>query len=411
MPTGNDPVLPGVVADRPQPAPPITRQDPDRTLVHMRLHDTRTGSVDDFAAGATVRLYVCGITPYDSAHLGHAFVYATFDVLIRHLEARGHRVVYVRNVTDVDDDILRTARNRGVHYQVLARSEAAAFDANLRRLGLRDPDVIPYATETVPAMIPMVQGLIDKDLAYALPDGRVYADTSAMPGFLSFSRLDRDEAMAQFTEKGGDPDAPGKRDPIDFLLWQPSLPDEPAWDTPWGAGRPGWHLECSVMASEHLGNVIDIHGGGSDLVFPHHEAEILQSESLTGQSPFARVWMHVAMVALDDVKMSKSLGNLVFLGDLLDSHSPAAVRHLLLSHHYRQGWSYTADMMDASAAAVKAWDGAPAGPADAVARLQAELEARLDDDLDTPGALALIDAAAAAGEGAAARAAAAHLGF
>ncbi|HUG85579.1 MAG TPA: class I tRNA ligase family protein, partial [Euzebya sp.] len=226
-----------------------------------------------------------------------------------------------------------------------------------------------------------------------------------------FSGLDRDEALVQFAEKGGDPDAEGKKDPLDFLLWQPSLPDEPAWPTPWGAGRPGWHLECSVMAQEHLGNVIDIHGGGTDLIFPHHEAEILQSESFTGQSPFARVWMHVAMVALDDVKMSKSLGNLVFLGDLLDRHPAAAVRHLLLSHHYRQEWSYLEADMDASVAAVKTWAGAEDGDPGASGPLQRAVDRRLDDDLDTPGALALIDQAASEGNGAAARSAAATLGF
>jgi L-cysteine:1D-myo-inositol 2-amino-2-deoxy-alpha-D-glucopyranoside ligase len=377
----------------------------------MRLYDTRTASVEHFTAGATVRLYVCGITPYDSAHLGHAFVYTTFDVLIRRLEALGHRVRYVRNVTDVDDDILRTARARGVHFEVLARTEAAAFDTNLRRLGLRDPDVIPYATETVPAMIPMVQGLLDRGMAYALPDHRVYADTAAMPGFLSFSGLDRTEALEQFTEKGGDPDAEGKRDQLDFLLWQPSLPDEPAWDTPWGAGRPGWHLECSVMAQEHLGSVIDIHGGGSDLVFPHHEAEILQSESLTGQGPFARVWMHVGMVALDGEKMSKSLGNLVFLGDLLDTYDEWAVRHMLLRHHYRSEWGYTEEDMEASAVAVKALRSAGEGDLSTVSSLVRQVGERVDDDLDTPGALAMIDAAAASGDGDAARAAAALLGF
>ncbi|WP_370323866.1 class I tRNA ligase family protein [Euzebya sp.] len=377
----------------------------------MRLYDTRTRAVDTFIAAATVRLYVCGITPYDSAHLGHAFVYTTFDVLIRRLEARGHRVVYVRNVTDVDDDILRTARERDVNFEVLARSEAAAFDVNLRRLGLREADVIPYATETVPAMVTTVGGLLDRGLAYALGDGRVYADTGAMDGFLSFSRLDRDEALRQFAEKGGDPEAEGKRDALDFLLWQPSLPDEPSWEAPWGRGRPGWHLECSVMATEHLGPVIDIHGGGSDLVFPHHEAEILQAEGLTGQAPFARVWMHVGMVGLDGTKMSKSLGNLVFLGDLLDRHDADAVRYLLLSHHYRSEWDYTEDEMELAAAAVKGWDAAPDGDPAAAEDLLAAVGARLDDDLDAPGALALIDAAAGDGEGWAARAAAASLGF
>ncbi|MGI9017316.1 MAG: class I tRNA ligase family protein [Euzebya sp.] len=377
----------------------------------MRLYDTRTATVDDFVAGATVRLYVCGITPYDSAHLGHAFVYATFDVLIRRLEALGHTVRYVRNVTDVDDDILRTARNRGVDYQVLARTEAAAFDANLRRLGLRDPDVIPFATETVPVMIPMIQGLLDRGLAYGLEDHRVYADTAAMPGFLTFSRLDVEEALRQFAEKGGDPEASGKRNPMDFLLWQPSLPDEPAWSAPWGEGRPGWHLECSVMAQQHLGSVIDIHGGGNDLVFPHHEAEILQSEGLTGQGPFARVWMHVGMVALDGTKMSKSLGNLVFLGDLLDRYSSWAVRHELLRHHYRSGWTYTTAEMDESATAAKLLASAAEGDPAQVEELLKLVGQRLDDDLDTPGALALIDAAASRGDGASARAAATLLGF
>lgn len=377
----------------------------------MRLYDTRTATVDDFAAGATVRLYVCGITPYDSAHLGHAFVYTIFDVLIRRLEALGHRVRYVRNVTDVDDDILRTARARGINFQVLARTEAAAFDTNLARLGLRDPDVIPFATRTVPAMIPMVQGLLNRGLAYALPDHRVYADTGAMPGFLSFSGLDRDQALEEFAEKGGDPDAEGKNDPLDFLLWQPSLPDEPAWDTPWGAGRPGWHLECSVMAQEHLGNVIDIHGGGTDLIFPHHEAEILQSEGLTGQTPFARVWMHVGMVALEGTKMSKSLGNLVFLGDLLEQYEPWAVRHVLLRHHYRSGWTFTAEEMEDSTRAIKALASAPQGSLAAVADLMDAVAARVDDDLDTPGALAVIEQAVDRGDGNAARAAATALGF
>lgn len=377
----------------------------------MRLYDTRTGDIEPFVAGAVVRLYVCGITPYDSAHLGHAYVYTCFDVLIRRLEALGHRVRYVRNVTDVDDDILRTARERGVDYRVLARTEAAAFDTNLTRLGLRRPDVIPYATETVPAMIPIVQGLLDRGLAYALPDHRVYADTGAMEGFLRFSGLDRDDALAEFAEKGGDPDAPDKKDPLDFLLWQPSLPDEPVWDAPWGAGRPGWHLECSAMAQAHLGNVIDIHGGGNDLVFPHHEAEIQQSEGVTGQAPFARVWMHVGMVGLEGTKMSKSLGNLVFLGDLLEQYDPWAIRHVLLRHHYRSAWSYTAEETDDSARFVKELRSAPAGATAAVGPLIEAVGARLDDDLDTPGALGVVARAVAEGNGGAARTAAATLGF
>jgi L-cysteine:1D-myo-inositol 2-amino-2-deoxy-alpha-D-glucopyranoside ligase len=376
------------------------------------LHDTRRRGRHPFHPGATVRLYVCGITPYDSAHLGHAFVYTVFDVLVRHLEARGHRVVYARNVTDVDDDILRTARQRGVNVDVLARTEAARLEANLRRLGLREPDVVPYVSEAVPDMLPLVAGLLGQGLAYALPDGRVYADTAAMPGFLAFSGLDREQALQQFAEKGGDPDAEGKRDPLDFLLWQPSLPDEPSWPAPWGAGRPGWHLECSVMAMQHLGATIDVHGGGSDLVFPHHEAEVLQSEGLTGQAPFARFWLHVGMVGLEGTKMSKSLGNLVFLGDLLDRVPADAVRHLLLRHHYRSAWDYEEAQLEHSVATVARWRAVaasadPAAPDGVLARVRA----RLDDDLDTPGALAVLDEAAAAGDGAGVAAGAAHLGF
>ena len=379
-------------------------------MTALRLYDTRTRDVQPFLAGHTVRLYVCGITPYDSAHLGHAFVYTVFDALIRHLEARGHRVVYARNVTDVDDDILRTARERGVDFRTLAREETARFDRNLARLGLREPDVVPWATETVPAMVPVVQGLLQRGVAYALDDGRVYFDVAAAGDYGTFSRLDRATQLAQFAEKGGDPEAPGKRDPLDFLLWQPSAPDEPTWDSPWGPGRPGWHLECSVMAMEHLGPVVDIHGGGSDLVFPHHEAEIAQSEHLTGQGPFARVWMHTGMVALDGVKMSKSLGNLVFLGDLLDAHEPAAVRRLLLSHHYRTDWSYDEAELHAADAALKAWRDAAGRPGRDEA-VDAAVVAALDDDLDTPAALAAVDRAAADGAGDSVRDGAARLGI
>ena len=214
--------------------------------MHLRLYDTRAGELRDFRAGSTVRIYVCGITPYDSAHLGHAFTYVAFDVLTRLLEHLGHRVLLVRNVTDVDDDILRKAREAGEDYLELGRREVERFDRDLALLGVRPPDAVPLATETVPAMVTSIRALVEQGQAYALDDGRVYFDVAASGRFAELSGLSRTEMLIEFAEKGGDPDAPGKRDPLDFLLWQPSKPDEPAWDSPWVSGRPGWHIECSV---------------------------------------------------------------------------------------------------------------------------------------------------------------------
>jgi L-cysteine:1D-myo-inositol 2-amino-2-deoxy-alpha-D-glucopyranoside ligase len=376
----------------------------------LRLYDTRTDRVGGFVAGRTVRLYVCGITPYDSTHLGHAFTYTAFDVLVRYLQHRGHDVRYVRNVTDVDDDILRKAREVGRPAAEIARAETARFDRDLAALGLLEPDSVPWASRYVPAMVDWICGLARAGAAYALADGRVYFDTAAAARFGELSRLDRPAMLEQFAEKGGDPDAPGKRDRLDFLLWQPSAPDEPSWQTEWGAGRPGWHIECSVMANEELGPVIDIHGGGQDLVFPHHEAEILQAEGLTGQGPFARVWMHVGMVGLDGVKMSKSLGNLVFVSDLLERHEPGAVRRYLLEHHYRSAWSYSDAELDWAAADFKQWREA-AGGTERAADLEARFHDAMDADLDTPAALAVLDEAASRGAGGSLRRLAGILGF
>jgi L-cysteine:1D-myo-inositol 2-amino-2-deoxy-alpha-D-glucopyranoside ligase len=376
----------------------------------LRLHDTRTGTVRDLVAGHTVRLYVCGITPYDSAHLGHAFTYVSFDVLGRYLEHLGHRVVSVRNVTDVDDDILRKARELGMDYLALAEREVAKFDRDLCMLGCRPPDAEPRATQSIPAIVTAVTGLIARGSAYALPDGRVYFDVSTAPEYGSMAHLPREEMIRQFGEKGGDPQAAGKRDVLDFLLWQPSAEGEPAWDSPWGAGRPGWHIECSVMAMEELGSVIDLHGGGNDLVFPHHEAEIAQAESLTGQGPFARFWMHVGMVALDEVKMSKSLGNLVFASDLFERFEVGAVRRYLVAHHYRSGWTFHDAEVQESAAAFKRWTDAAGADGHSPALVTA-FHAAMADDLDTPRAVAIIDEAAATGAGATVRELAGILGF
>ena len=377
----------------------------------MRLYDTRRRMAVDLHFAHTVRLYVCGITPYDSTHLGHAFTYVAFDALVRWLEHSGHRVRYVRNVTDVDDDILRKARETGVDYLTLGRREVARFDADLAALHCRPPDAEPRATAMIPAILTAVRGLVDSGAAYALADGRVYFDTTAAGSdWGALSGLDGPEMRRQFAEKGGDPQAPGKRAVLDFLLWQPSAPDEPSWPSAWGAGRPGWHIECSVMAMEELGAVIDVHGGGNDLVFPHHEAEVLQAERLSGQGPFARVWAHVGMVALDGVKMSKSLGNLVFVRDLRERVDDGAIRRHLLEHHYRSSWTYDDDALTASAAAYKVWVDAGQGD-DERPDLVAAFSRAMDDDLDTPTAVSVLDEAARCGAGRTLRELAAVLGF
>ena len=375
----------------------------------LRLRDSRTGALRPLDAGPLVRLYVCGITPYDSTHLGHAFTYVTFDALIRYLEHAGHEVRYVRNVTDVDDDIFRVSRERGIPAEEITAREVARFTADLDAMNCRPPDAEPYASAYVPSMLRMVGDLVANGSAYALPDGRVYFDTAASACFGRFAQLDRDEMLRQFAEKGGDPDAPGKRDALDFLLWQPSAADEAMWDSPWGPGRPGWHIECSVMAIDELGPTIDIHGGGNDLVFPHHEAEVCQAEHHTGQE-FSRFWLHTGMVALDGVKMSKSLGNLVFVSDLRERFDPMAVRRYLLQHHYRDGWGYhEAELIDA-AAGVKRWAEAAGGDGEAPEAAEA-FHAAMTADLDTPGALRALDRAAEAGAGATVRELAGILGF
>ncbi|MGI8574049.1 MAG: cysteine--tRNA ligase [Egibacteraceae bacterium] len=377
----------------------------------MQLFDTRTASARPFEPAGTVRLYVCGITPYDATHLGHAFTYVIFDALIRTLESRGHTVRYVRNITDVDDDILRKADELGIDHQELARREVASFDADLDTLGLRRPDAEPLATETAPAIAEAVAELVETGAAYALNDGRVYFNTSAAgDDFGQLSRLDHADMLRQFAEKGGDPEAPDKRAQLDFLLWQPSKEGEPSWSSPWGAGRPGWHIECSVMALRELGDTLDIHGGGRDLIFPHHEAEIVQSERLTRNGEFSHFWLHVGMVGLDGEKMSKSVGNLVFASDLLARHEPAVVRRYLLSHHYRSDWSHDEEELERAAAAVKRWRRAADGE-ERDRELEHAFGAAIDDDLDLPTALATLDTMAQQGAGGSLTRWAASLGF
>ena len=359
----------------------------------MRLYDTAKRAVVPFEPGEDVSIYVCGITPYDSTHLGHAATYLAYDLLIRRLEQLGHRVRYVRNVTDVDDSILPKARELGVHYLELAEREMVRFRGDMDALEMRAPDAEPRATEAIDGIIRLVEQLLDRGHAY-MTAGTVYFDISSFPTFGGLSRYPEARMVKLARARGGNPDDPHRRHPLDFVLWQPSLADEPSWRAPFGVGRPGWHIECSAMSMAEHGETIDLHGGGTDLIFPHHECEVAQSEAVTGK-PFVRHWMHSAMVNYEGEKMSKSLGNLVFVSDLRTKADPRAIRLALMRHHYRSGFEWFDTDIDEGVAMLNrllAAAEAPHGPDPTP--FVARVTNALDDDLDAPRALdALADLA------------------
>jgi L-cysteine:1D-myo-inositol 2-amino-2-deoxy-alpha-D-glucopyranoside ligase len=369
----------------------VTGADP-RDREPLRLYDTARGAVVPFEVGPTVTMYTCGITPYDATHIGHAATYLTYDVLQRRLRDRGHDTRCVRNITDVDDDILRKARELGVHYLDLAAAETARFDDDMLALGMLPSWSEPRATSAIADIRGFIGMVLDRGYAYQAGGG-VYFDVSKFDRFGQVSHLGRDEMLALAADRGGNVDDPHKDDPLDFVLWQPSAEGEPSWESLWGPGRPGWHIECSALAMRELGPTIDLHGGGSDLVFPHHECEAAQSEAATGE-PFVRHWVHQAMVRMDGEKMSKSLGNLVFVSDLRKTWDPRAIRLAVLAHHYRAGWEWTDSVMPEAADRLARWDAAGVGSG-----ALDEVRLALDDDLDTPRAVAAIDAAAAGGHG------------
>ncbi len=314
----------------------------------MRLYNALSQKIETFEpVGETITLYVCGVTPYDTTHLGHAFTYTAFDILIRSLEVTGYQVRYVQNVTDIDDDILRKAKEVGENWQALGNRWTAHFIEDMRTLNVRPPDYYPRATEVIPEIMATVQQLLEVGVAYEAA-GNVYYRVDDWPAFGRLSRIPRADMLPIANERGNYPDDPHKHDPLDFVLWQAAAPGEPSWDSPWGPGRPGWHIECSTMATKFLRRTIDIHGGGADLVFPHHECEIaqaeplLQSRSSASNKPprFTRFWLHTAMVHHQGDKMSKSLGNLVMARDLLETYSADALRLYLGRFHYRQVWSH-----------------------------------------------------------------------
>jgi L-cysteine:1D-myo-inositol 2-amino-2-deoxy-alpha-D-glucopyranoside ligase len=367
----------------------------------MRLFDTARGAVVEFSPGPVVTLYTCGITPYDATHVGHAATYVLYDVLQRRLLDLGHEPRCVRNITDVDDDILRKARELGVHYQDLALEETARFAADMQALNVLPVWREPAATSAIADMLDFIARVLERGHAYRAGPA-VYFSVASFEGFGSVSHLGRDEMLALAAARGGNPDDPAKRDPLDFVLWQPSQEDEPSWPSPWGPGRPGWHVECSTLAVRELGTTIDLHGGGSDLIFPHHECEAAQSEAATGE-PFVRHWLHAPMVRLAGEKMSKSRGNLVFVSDLVKEHDAMAVRLALLDHGRplrsghagrREDWEWQDALLSTAGERLAAWRAVR--PGDGALE---DVRVALDDDLDLPAALAAVDEAAAAGQG------------
>ena len=358
----------------------------------MRLYDTARREIVPFTPGETVLMYTCGITPYDATHLGHAATFLVYDVVQRRLIDLGHKVKCVRNVTDVDDPLFAKARELGVHYLDLAAGEEARFNRDMEALEALPVHSTPRASSAIPDIRGFIGMVLDRGFAYAA-GGSVYFDISKFPSFGQVSHYTEAEMIEFARQRGGNVDDPNKRHPLDFVLWHPSAPDEPAWDTMWGPGRPGWHIECSALALRELGTTIDLHGGGSDLIFPHHECERAQSEAATGE-PFVRHWMHVAMVHMDGQKMSKSLGNLVFVDKLRTEFDPRSIRLGVIEHHYRREWEWEDSLMPRNHARLADWLGSVGGSRSTVLD---ETRERLDDDLDTPGAIAAIDVAARAG--------------
>jgi len=335
-------------------------------------------------------MYVCGITPYDATHIGHASTYLAFDLLNRAWRSAGHQVRYVQNVTDVDDPLLERAQATGVDWRELAERETELFRTDMTALRVLPPDAYIGAVEAIDTVVEMIQELQKKDTVYEVGDDLYFAVTSAS-GFGSVSGWDRAEMLRIFPERGGDPDRAGKRDPLDCLLWQGERPDDPSWPSALGPGRPGWHIECAAIARAHLHGRLDVQGGGSDLVFPHHEMSAAEAE-VVDQQPFAQAYVHAGMVALDGEKMSKSRGNLVLVSTLrVSGVDPMAIRLAVMNHHYRSDWEWTAEDLIVAEGRLTAWRRALAlasGP-NAGEVVANALEA-LADDLNAPRAIALI---------------------
>jgi L-cysteine:1D-myo-inositol 2-amino-2-deoxy-alpha-D-glucopyranoside ligase len=366
----------------------------------LRLYDSSTRRVRPTAPGPTALMYVCGITPYDATHLGHAATYLAFDIVNRVWRDLGHDVHYVQNVTDIDDPLLERAARDHDDWVVLGMRETALFREDMEALRVIPPQHFVGAVEAMGEIAELVGKLLAQGAAYRVDDAEfpdVYFDSTATGHFGYASNYDEETMLRFSTERGGDPGRPGKRHPLDPVLWRTAREGEPSWESDMGAGRPGWHVECAAIALNRLGSQIDLNGGGSDLIFPHHECGAAHAEAFTGVHPFAKHYTHTGMIGLDGEKMSKSRGNLVFVSKLRASQvDPNAVRVALLSGHYRTDRAWTDALLVEARERLARWREAVAlGSAPPAQDLVARLRTHLADDLDTPGALAAVDAWAA----------------
>ncbi|HUA43386.1 MAG TPA: cysteine--1-D-myo-inosityl 2-amino-2-deoxy-alpha-D-glucopyranoside ligase [Streptosporangiaceae bacterium] len=365
------------------------------------IWDTATGTLSVAARGSTATLYACGITPYDATHIGHAATFVAWDLLVRAWLDAGKKVRYVQNVTDVDDPLLERAHRDGEDWRALAEREIALYRSDMTALRVLPPAEFVGAVEAIPLIEGFNQKLAERGSLYEI-DGDTYFSRAADPAFGSVSGLDGDAMLRLCAENGGDPSRPGKKDPVDPLVWLAERPDEPSWSSAFGRGRPGWHVECAAIATRYLGHTFDVQAGGRDLIFPHHEMSAAHARVALdgdGEPPFARRYAHSGMVRLDGEKMSKSRGNLVFVSQLLAAGAdPMAVRLAIISHRYRSDWDWTAESLSTASRRLATWRAAaaaaaPAAGADSAAG-QAVLTAmreRLADDLDAPGAIAVVD--------------------
>ena len=376
------------------------------------IWDTASRSLAEAAPGATARIYACGITPYDATHIGHAATFLAWDLLIRACRDAGKQVTYVQNVTDVDDPLLERADRDGEDWRELADREIALYRSDMTALQVLPPAHYVGAVEAMPLIEGFNRELADRGSLYEI-DGDVYFSRAADPNFGSVSGLDGDAMVRLCGENGGDPFRPGKKDPVDPMVWLAKRPGEPSWPSEFGQGRPGWHVECAAIATHYLGTTFDVQAGGRDLIFPHHEMSASHARVALdgdGELPFARRYVHAGMVRLDSEKMSKSRGNLVFVSKLLaDGNDPMAVRLAIISHHYRADWDWTAGSLSAATDRLARWRAAVAASGDSASAagagqaVLAAMRERLADDLDSPGAIAVVDdwaASVRAGQGA-----------
>jgi L-cysteine:1D-myo-inositol 2-amino-2-deoxy-alpha-D-glucopyranoside ligase len=337
-------------------------------------------------------MYVCGVTPYDTTHLGHAFTFVQFDALVRGMRwlAPDQEVTYIQNVTDIDDSILMRARKLGVNWRTLGDEQIELYRADMQALRVTGPKHLVRATSAIPTIHELIQALLDRSAAYVADGGGVFFRVRSRRDYGELSRLTRGQMLEIAGQQDdADVDDPRKEDPLDFALWKAwsGEADEPCWDSPWGRGRPGWHIECSALCRQYLGEQLSVHGGGADLVFPHHECEIAQSETALGVRPFAQIWSHVAMVRMDGEKMSKSLGNMVFVRKLLEEYSANAIRLYLLGHHYRQVWEWSPADMRAAAAMSADLERAAREPDTSRPNAREAFASALADDLNAPAAI------------------------